>query len=64
MLAAHDAITTSSRKAQQKLGKLVNQGRPATHAASLEELPETTHPPRAGRPAGWNRKQGIRQGLL
>ena len=27
MLAAHDAVTTNSREAQQKLSKLVNQGR-------------------------------------
>ena len=33
MLAAHDAVTTYSRKAQQKLGKLVNQGRHAAHTA-------------------------------
>ena len=29
MLAAHDAVTTNSRKAQHTLGKLVNQGRHA-----------------------------------
>ena len=33
MLAAHDAVTTSSRKAQQKVGKLVNQGKHAAHTA-------------------------------
>ena len=26
ILAAHDAVTTNQRKAQQELGKLVNQG--------------------------------------
>ena len=31
MLAAHDAVTTNSRKAQQKLGKLVNQGLSLIH---------------------------------
>ena len=39
MPAAHDAITSNSRKAQQKLGKLVDQGRHTAHTASLEQLP-------------------------
>ena len=54
MLAAHDAVTTDSGKAQQKLGKLVNQGRHAAHISSLEELPETARPPRPGDPMGGN----------
>ena len=33
MLAAHNTVTTNSGKAQQKLGKLVNQGRHAAHTA-------------------------------
>ena len=45
MLAAHDAATTNSRKAQQKLGKLINQGRHAANKASLDQLPETARPP-------------------
>ena len=44
MLAAHDAVTTNSTKAQQKLGKLVNQGRHAAHTSLLDQLPETSHP--------------------
>ena len=36
MLAAHDAVTTNPRKFQQKLGKLVNQGRHAADTASPE----------------------------
>ncbi|CAN0596167.1 unnamed protein product, partial [Laminaria digitata] len=52
MLAAHDAVTTNSRRAQQKLGKLVNQGRHAAHTASLEGLPETARPPGPGAPLG------------
>ena len=44
MLAAHYAITTKSCKAQQKLGKLVNQRRHAAHATSLMKLPETVRP--------------------
>ena len=36
VLAAHDAVTTNSRKAQQKLGRLVNQGR---HACLLYTSP-------------------------
>ena len=39
MLAAQDTVTTSCWKAQQKLGKLVNQGRYAAHIASLEQVP-------------------------
>ena len=50
MLAAHDAVTTNSRKAQQKLGRLVNQGRHAAHTASLDQLPDTAHPPGPGDP--------------
>ena len=52
MLAVHDAITTNSRKAQQKLGKLVNQGWHAARTASFELLPETVRPPRPGDPLG------------
>ena len=48
MLAAHDAVTTNSRKAQQKLGKLVNQGRHAAHTARLEQLSETARLPGPG----------------
>ena len=51
-LAAHDAVTTNSRKDQQKLGKLVNQGRYAAYIASLEQLPETARPPGHGEPLG------------
>ena len=35
-LAAHDAVTNNSRKAQQKVGKLVSEGRHAAHTALLE----------------------------
>ena len=52
MLGAHDVVTTNSRKAQQKLGKIVNQGRNAAHTASLEELPEIARPPGPGDPMG------------
>ena len=52
MLAAHDAVTTNSRKAQQELGKLVNQGRHSAHTASLEQLPETARPRGPGDPLG------------
>ena len=34
------------------VGKLVNQGRPAAHTASLEQLPETACPPGPGDPLG------------
>ena len=52
MLAAHNAITTNSRKVQQKLGKLVNRYRHAAHAASLEEFQQTVYPPSPGDPMG------------
>ena len=50
ILAVHDAVTTKSRKAQQKLGKLVNQGRYAASTAYLDQLPETARPPGPGDP--------------
>ena len=50
MLTAGDAVTTNSRKAQQKLGKLVNRGKHAAHIASLDQLPDTTRPPEPGDP--------------
>ena len=51
ILATHDAVTKNSRKAQEKFGKLVNQGRHVAHTASLDELPDST-PTGNGRPAG------------
>ena len=45
MLVAHDALTTNSRKALHKLGKLVNQGRHAAHTASLDQLTDKARPP-------------------
>ena len=45
ILAVHDAVTTKSRKAQQKLGKLVNQGRHAANKTPLDQLQETARPP-------------------
>ena len=50
MLAAHDAVTINSRKAQQKLDKLVNQGRHAARTALLEQLLETAPPPGSDSP--------------
>ena len=52
MLAVHDAVTTNSRKVQQTLGKLLNQGRHAAHTTLLERLPETARPPGPGDPPG------------
>lgn len=45
MLAVHGAVTTDSRKAQQKVGKLINQGRHSAHTDSLDKLPETAPQP-------------------
>ena len=55
MLATHDAVTTNSRKAQHKLGKLVNQRKHAAHAALLEQLSETARPPGPDDPLGGGR---------
>ena len=52
ILAAHDAVTTNSTKAQKKLGKLVNQGRHAAHTALIDQLPETSRPQGPGDPLG------------
>lgn len=41
-----NAVTTDSGTAKQKLSKLVNQGRHAAKtASSVDQLPETAHPP-------------------
>ena len=45
MLAAKDFVTANSRKAQQKLDKLIGQGQHATHTAFLDQLPETARLP-------------------
>lgn len=52
MLATHHVVSTNSRKAQQTLGKLVNQGRHAVHKASEDQLPETERPPGRDDPLG------------
>ena len=65
MLVAHDAVTTNSKKAQHKLGKLVIQGRHASHTALLEQLPAGDGTPAGtGRPTGRGRDHGLRQGPL
>ena len=51
-LAAHDAVPTNSRKAQQKVGKSVDKGRHAAHTALPEQLPETARPPGPDDPLG------------
>ena len=51
MLAAHDAVKTTSRETQHKLGKLVNRGRHAAHTASSDQLPDIT-PTGTAPPAG------------
>ena len=65
MLAAHDAVTTNSLKAQQKLGKLVNQGK---HAAQTHSLVRSAAghgtPSGTGRPAQGVRNQGLRRSSL
>lgn len=51
MLAAHDAITTTSREIRTKMGKIYNRVRRAPHTASLDLLPETKRPPGPDKPA-------------
>ena len=52
MLAAHDAVTTNSTRAQQKLSNLVNHGKHAAYTALLDQLPETSRPQGQGNPLG------------
>ena len=52
MVAAHDAVTINSRNTQQKLDKVVTQGRHVAHTALLEQLPETANPPGPYDPLG------------
>ena len=64
MLVAHDAVITNSRKAQHKLGKLVNQGRHPAHKAPVDQLPETVRPPGSEDPLGGSETRGLRQGSI
>ena len=54
ILAADDAVTTNSRKPQQKkVRKLVTQGRHAAQlTGSLDQLPEMARPPGPDDPLG------------
>ena len=52
MLAAHDAVSTDSRKAQRKVGRLLNRGRHAARTASLNQVSETARLPRLHGPLG------------
>ena len=66
VLPAHDAETTSSSKAQYRLGKQVNRVRYDKYVASLEQLPETTPPRGTGDPSGEKETRGpakARQGI-
>ena len=58
-LPAHDAETTSSSKAQYRLGKLVNRVRYDRYVASLEQLPETNPPRGTGNPLGEKETRGF-----
>lgn len=44
MPAAYEAFTADSRKAQQKMGKLVNRGRHTAHTSYLGQLPGMARP--------------------
>ena len=52
ILPAHDAESTSSNKAQYRLGKLVNRVRYDRYVTSLEQLPGTSPPRGTGDPHG------------
>ena len=58
VLPAHDAETTTSSKAQYRLGKLVHRVRYDRYVASLEQLPETTSPRGTGDPNGEKETRG------
>ena len=45
VLAAHDAVTTNSLKAQKKLGKQINRVRYDRYVTSLDGLPTHARPP-------------------
>ena len=62
MLATHYAVTTNSGKAQQKLGKIVNQGRHAAHKSVIKPAAGDGTPAGNGRPAGRERNHGLGQG--
>ena len=51
-LAAHDGESTTTRKAQHKLGKAVNKMKPDTFMESLDNLPEEGVPPTQDDPYG------------
>ena len=59
ILPAHDAESTSSNKAQYRLGKLVNRVRYDRYVASLEQLPETNPPRGTGNPLGEKETRGF-----
>ena len=59
ILPAHDAESTSSNKAQYKLGKLVNRVRYDRYVVSLEQLPETSSPRGTGDPHGEKETRGF-----
>ena len=59
VLPAHDAETTSSSKAQYRLGKPVNRVRYHRFAAYLEQLPETPPPRGTGDPNGEKEMRGF-----
>ena len=59
ILPTHDAETTSSSKAQYRLGKLVKRVRHDRYVASLEQLPETTSPWGTGDPHGEKEARGL-----
>ena len=52
MMAAHDNVTTNSRKADEKLDKLITQGRHAAHTALVVQVPGTARPPGQDDPLG------------
>ena len=59
ILQAHDAKSTSSSKAQYRVGKLVNRVRYDRYVATLEQLPETSPPRGTGDPHGEKEARGF-----
>ena len=64
VLAAHDAETTNSHKAQKKLGKQVNRARYDRYVTSLDGLPTHARSPEEIGPFGESETQRMRKGQV
>ena len=63
-LAAHDGESTTPRKAQHKLGKVINQVQLDKFMESLDSLPEEIVPPTVDDPFGGSESKDVAYGAL